>query len=420
MQFEPHPLRSAVISEVHARPYAEITPPRRVLHFAFMCNAELAEKDRNAFSSYCAERGQRGPDRNARFHKLDLANGLVRWEQHTEFITYSWGFPDNDKTPFETAATSFMQVMQGLPQPGPHLVSVDLLYTEKSLVADWKAIFDESSLTACHTAEGKALAATDFRMTTDGFIRFLVLGDNVAPVRAGALVLQLLEMETYRSLCLLGLPMAHELQPQISASEQQLAAVTSQLLEAAGIDTNRSLLQKITSLAGEIEASSSKSQYRFAASWAYYQIVRNRVEELKEEQVGELPTLSRFLERRIAPAVRTCGTVEDRQERLAEKLARAANLLRTRVDIELEQQNADILKSMNRRSDQQLRLQQTVEGLSIAAISYYVVQLLYQVLAPVLVDAVMPEKLLKAALVVVSVAVVAILVRKIRLKHTSV
>ncbi len=384
-----------------------------------MCDEELAAKDRDAFSAYCEARGQRGPEKHARFHKLDLANGSLRWEQHAEFTTYSWGFSTNDKTLFATPSSSFTHVMQGLPQPGPHLISVDLFYGEENGKVDWQGAFDASSLTACRTAEGRALVATDFRITTDGFVRILVLGKRIAPLRAGALILQLLELETYRSLCLLGLPLAHKLQPRIAESEKQLADISSYLIGATGLEANRSLLAKITALAGEIEASSSTTQFRFAASWAYYQIVRARVEDLKEEAVGEWPTLSRFLERRIAPAVRTCGSTEDRQERLADKLARAANLLRTRVDIELEQQNAEILKSMNERSHQQLRLQQTVEGLSIAAISYYVVQLLSQIISALNYQPFISEKALKAVLVIVSVAVVAMLVRRIRKRHSG-
>ena len=94
-----------------------------------------------------------------------------------------------------------------------------------------------------------------------------------------------------------------------------------------------------------------------------------------ERKVEGLPTWSSFLARRMAPAMRTCATTEERQTNLSEKLARAANLLRTRVDVELERQNRDLLKSMNERTRLQLRLQTTVEGLSVAAVSYYVVGL---------------------------------------------
>ncbi len=41
----------------------------------------------------------------------------------------------------------------------------------------------------------------------------------------------------------------------------------------------------------------------------------------------------------------------------------------------MERQNGKVLEAMNDRARQQLRLQQTVEGLSIAAISYYIVGL---------------------------------------------
>jgi uncharacterized membrane-anchored protein len=173
-------------------------------------------------------------------------------------------------------------------------------------------------------------------------------------------------------------------------------------------------------LASEIEAGSSQAQYRFGATWAYYQIVRARIADLKEVPVPGLQTLSSFMERRLAPAVRTCASVEERQEKLSDKLARAANLLRTRVDIELEQQNADLLKAMNERTRLQLRLQQTVEGLSIAAISYYVVQLALYLLGPLGVEKLPGEKWIKAVIVIGAVMAVALVVRRIRRKHAAV
>jgi uncharacterized membrane-anchored protein len=419
MNFEPHPLRSSIIGEAHARPFAEISTPRRVIHFAFATNAEAAQHDRSAFITYCLARGQRGPGPEARHYKIDMANGSLRWEQHAEFTTYSWGFtPDSvsAESDFEKPASTFSHFMQGMPQPGPHLVSIDLVYREERKIENWQKDFAANSLAASRTAEGRALVATDFRVTSDGFVRYLVLGKKLAPLRAGSLILQLLELETYRTMCLLGLPLALQLQPIIHDYEIQLADISAQLVEAREIETNRGLLAQLMALSGKIEASSAKTQFRFGASWAYYQIVRARTEELKEEQLGDWPTLSRFLERRIAPAIRTCGSVEDRQERLADKLSRAADLLRTRVDIELEQQNAEMLKAMNSRADQQLRLQQTVEGLSVAAISYYVAQLLFQLTGPLGLASASQEKWVKAGIVVFSVVCVAIMVRRHRSK----
>ncbi len=72
----------------------------------------------------------------------------------------------------------------------------------------------------------------------------------------------------------------------------------------------------------------------------------------------------------------TCRAVSARQESLSQRVARANQLLATRVDITRERQNQALLESMNRRAKAQFKLQQTVEGLSIAAITYYVVGLI--------------------------------------------
>ncbi|HVC10220.1 MAG TPA: DUF3422 family protein, partial [Burkholderiales bacterium] len=66
---------------------------------------------------------------------------------------------------------------------------------------------------------------------------------------------------------------------------------------------------------------------------------------------------------------------ERRLLELSERVARASALLATRVGVARERQNQDLLASMDRRASLQLRLQETVEGLSVAAITYYVVSL---------------------------------------------
>jgi len=190
-----------------------------------------------------------------------------------------------------------------------------------------------------------------------------------------ALVQRIIELETYRTLALLGLPEAQRLSPAIGRIEQRLSEVTEEMQRAADLGDNHRLLDDLTALAAELEAGAAASLFRFGASRAYNEIVQLRLQTIGERKVGRLPTWSSFLARRMAPAMRTCITTEERQENLSRKLARAANLLRTRVDVEVEQQNRDLLKSMNERTRLQLRLQTTVEGLSVAAISYYVVAL---------------------------------------------
>jgi uncharacterized membrane-anchored protein len=136
------------------------------------------------------------------------------------------------------------------------------------------------------------------------------------------------------------------------------------------------MLSEITRLAADLEANAALSLYRFGASRAYNEIVQERVRALAETASSGNETLGSFLDRRLAPAMRTCQSVEERQANLSRKLARATALLRSWIDVELERINSTLLNSMDRRAQLQLRLQQTVEGLSVAAISYYVVGLL--------------------------------------------
>ena len=376
-RLEPHPLRAAVLGEVHARPFTPIATPARVLLFAFQTNAEQAKADRVALQGLCKTCGLTAPKADEKHHRVCIGTTMLRWEQHSEFTTYTWELPaDAGAAPFHPAAASLASPMGLLPQPGPLLAAIDLhLIAEGAEKISPERVFDRASLAVAENSDGTALYATDFKADAGGFVRILVVDRGLGAERAGALVQRVLELETYRTFALLGLPEAQKLGPSISRIERRLAELTEEMQKTLALADNRHLLDELTALAAELEAGATGSLYRFGASRAYYEIVNLRLQTIGERKVGGLPTWTSFLARRMAPAIRTIATLEDRQANLATKLARAANLLRTRVDVELEQQNRDVLKSMNERTRLQLMLQATVEGLSVAAISYYVVGL---------------------------------------------
>jgi len=103
--------------------------------------------------------------------------------------------------------------------------------------------------------------------------------------------------------------------------------------------------------------------------------VQARIRELREERIEGMPTIAEFLERRFGPAMDTCKAVWQRHEQAAGRVARAVDLLRTRVNLAQEEDTARLLEGMNQTARSQLRLQHAVEGLSVAAISYYVLSL---------------------------------------------
>ena len=93
---------------------------------------------------------------------------------------------------------------------------------------------------------------------------------------------------------------------------------------------------------------------------------------------------------------------------------RAGELLRTRVDVQRKGQNQALLERMDRRADLQLRLQHTVEGLSVVAISYYAVGLAGYLLGPAAYAVGVDKGLLTAGLVPVIVLAVWLGMRRIR------
>ena len=175
---------------------------------------------------------------------------------------------------------------------------------------------------------------------------------------------------------LLALPVAREMGAELSRIEDNLATLNLSISEIDKDKDERELLQELSHLAAEVERHRSDTNFRFSASVAYHDLVRDRIKQLQEVPMDGVQSLQEFLERRLTPGIKTCNSVRDRLEDLSRRIHRTTSLLRTRVDLSIQEQNQHLLSSMNRRSQLQLRLQQTVEGLSVVAIGYYLLSLL--------------------------------------------
>lgn len=413
--FPAHAERRAALGEVHARPHPMLERPSVLIQLAFITEAGSAN-DVTLLLGLSRRAGVAAPGDNARHHAMGWEGGSLRWERHTEFSTYLWIGPlDADGS-----------AREGLPfdgdfhPPGPAVSGIRIELRDRTPATErLVAAFDPGSLCISLVETGKATVVTDFHQDADGMTRILVLHSGLAPERLGALCQRVMDLETYRTLAMLGLPLAQSLSIRTRRMEDRLASLTAEMRTPERRDSE-TLLSELNDLAAQLEADAASSLYRFGASRAYDGIVQERLAELDEEVVPGFDTLQAFLQRRLAPAMRTCRSVEERQANLSQKLARAANLLRTWVDVEVERQNRHLLASMNDNARAQLRLQQTVEGLSVAAVSYYVVGLVGYVAkgSGFFGHAIAPE-LVTAISVPIAVALVWWLVRKARRAHGS-
>ena len=247
-------------------------------------------------------------------------------------------------------------------------------FAAEQLLADLRA--SDRQIVISNVVDGLGWLATDFQFE-HGEMRYLLLDGGMTRRQAGRTVQRLWEIETYRLLALLGLPEAKSMAPWLRRAEDQLAGLMDRIGAARSADDEHAALEQMSSLAAAVEHSVARTAFRFGASRAYLGIVMQRIDELRERRVQGFPTLREFMERRLLPPMNTCAAMATRQDDLSARVARNSQLLRTRVDIALERQNQELLTQMNRRARQQLHLQETVEGLSVVAITYYASQLVH-------------------------------------------
>ena len=393
-----HPLRVPLAAEIHSRPPVRLEAPEVITHLAVHGrNEPLDAGDKLGLQSalladFCARFGVPAPAGNAKYFFHDFGRFRLKWECHTEFASFTVASaaaaPLASPEPFGRMPTAelpedWLLSLQGRLIVATHIVLDRASAAAEDMAPQMRQLFDTNAIVGCSASQA-AQVWTDFRIHADGFARFVVLDAGLKSLQAGRLVQRLLEIETYRVMALLGLPVAQHAAPVLNDIESELASVTRDMVasqkpgrsEEQGMQDEQDLLQQITLLASRLEQLSVDDSYRFSASQAYFGLVMARIHELRERRIEGVPTIEEFMQRRLTPAMNTCTSTARRQEVLAERIANTNSLLRTRVGIRQERQNSQILESMNTRAAQQLRLQQAVEGLSVAAISYYLVGLL--------------------------------------------
>ena len=371
-----HPQRLALHNEVHARPPEPMQAPMAISRVVMWGNREAAHASRAHLAQLLRDHHLPAPDALTNHVRVDLGAFRLRWELHTEFV--SWTFMRTvDAQVFAQAEP--MTAMQGVPQawlsqlPGECLTRLHLwLLTSATpdIHEQLPHVLREDTLVASTVAEGHGEVYTDFQLHPDGFSRMVLLTGSLTPRRQGRLVQQLLEIETYRMAALLGVPAAREASQVLADAERELAALAHAIRHAERAD-EAGLLDRLTRLAGEVEGQYAATHSRFSATRAYFELVDRRIRDIAESRMPGMQTIAEFMERRLSPARSTCDWAARRQNALSERVSRMSNLLRTRVDFEQQQSSQQLLTTMNQRQDLQLKLQSTVEGLSVAAITYY-------------------------------------------------
>lgn len=417
-----HPLRYALVNELHARPSPSIAAPATAVFLAFKEPRNAANRDRDRdqahLAALVARHGGPRPDPQGIHYQGRLGRHDLKWESHTEFVTYMAMVPGLPIRPFDPSAAAIFPEAWQDEAPGRRvaavMIQVALLPDDPSdLLPQLDGWFAQDSLAVIWVLDQSALVAGDFRIDADGFMRFAVfVRPGTGEARIGRLVHRLVELETYRAMSMLGLDRARDLGRRLNELEPRLTAILERMTDDA--QPADQLLHDLLAVSAQLEAQAVQHSFRFGANSAYEAIVQDRVAALRETRFQDRQMLTEFLRRRYQPAMRTAKSAERRLATMLERAARASELLRTRVDVERSAQNQKIMRRMDRRADLQLRLQHTVEGLSVVAISYYAVGLLAYALAPLAGLSGLDKALMVAGLTPVTVLAVWWSMRRVR------
>ncbi|WP_299849530.1 DUF3422 family protein [uncultured Roseovarius sp.] len=384
-----HPLRYALANELHARPFPSLGAPATAAYLAIKQPTDAAKRDRAADRAHLLalldRYGAPHPQPDATHYFGQLGRYMLKWESHTEFVTYMALGDGLSERPFDPRDFEVFPEDWLAEAPGQRVTSALIRVTpwesDEVLRDEISRCFVAESVAVARVLDNSAVIAGDFRIDPAGHLRFQV---SVAPGtgerRIGRIVQRLCEIETYKTMSMLGFSRVRDMGTRMGDIDGRLGRLMEEMASAS--TPADQTLGHLLDVSAELEAMVAQSSFRFGATEAYAKIVDQRIEVLREERFEGRQTFAEFMMRRFSPAMRTVTSTQARLRNMSDRALRAGNLLRTQVDVARSAQNQTLLESMNRRADLQLRLQRTVEGLSVVAISYYAVSLAGYLLYP--------------------------------------
>lgn len=382
-----HPLRRQLNDELHARKFNNFDGTGRFIRYVYFTQGD-DNKLLGDINALLKSFGLRAMGADEKFMRLEADKFAVRVERHTEFMSLS--LIDMDDKPvkglaahaFDEAAFPHLPFdkIKALGHLVFHAIWVEICQQPAKLPtsAEMEEALQGRTVAGDHVSSGGGELYAAFDIDAAGYSRMLLMNDRIAGYRMGRVMQRVIEMETYRLMALLSLPKVKYHGPVLDKIEADLRAATRTLSKvqhdedaAQNVEEADALLSKLTGLAADVEQIYSETSYRFSASLAYQDIVNARIASLKTSRLDGYQSIGGFLSKRMQPAMQSLTAFSSRIEHLSQRIARAGQLQRSQTELSLQIQNRDLLTSMNKRTSAQLRLQQTVEGLSLAALTYY-------------------------------------------------
>lgn len=379
MDFETHPRFNENYEELLNRSFFPVNGPVQIVHMTTAREEEGSAREELSHILSLCKHFEMPAELNAPFVHLVFPTFELRWERHTEFSTYSFITYDTDAAPFSR------NVLDEIPHgwlksvPGKMVSAMHLGVVDGSGDHDIETVrelLQGGKLKASSIHAGKGELWSSFCLDDLGFNRMLIINQSLSECELGRVLRALLELEAYRNMLMLALPLAQEAMANVNDMENELALLLQGFSHEQKEQDDEKFLNQISTMAASIAKYIANSRYRFDASSAYYRMMETRYTELGEGQIDQLQMVSSFVDRRLSPAMRTIEAAKMRLDDLSIRVDRTTDFIRTRIDLSLEKQNQILLQSMDKNAKLQYRLQKTVENLSVVVIAFYFLALM--------------------------------------------
>ena len=370
MAFAEHPLRRWAVNEMHLRRFAPVGTSAEIFQVVrALESAERAEEDRWLM----ADTPPFVEWNLAPRHGQGRAVGGIYflWERHTEASTITLIFPEGTS---DAVRGQYVQWMERW--PGAVVRATRVLVVPDSHDIDAELVrlkIAPTEMVCCDINAGLRLWS-DFGIHDDGYGCLLLTAGDVGEGERGRIIQRVQELGNYRNLALLGFPTVQEYGPQVDRLEQKLSEHARRVSQADQDD--ETLLNELAEISSELELIRSATGFRLSATAAYAEVAADRLASLDVQPVANYQSLTDFTERRLIPASRTCSVFRQRLSHIAERISGVMHTLDVRIDSRIKGQNLQLMRSMERSTQLQLRLQTLVEGLSVIAAAYYLTGLI--------------------------------------------
>ena len=372
--------RRQAVGEMHLRRWPQLRVPSQIVQWVL----KVEESEREAELAIIEAVTQRAEQADNPSHRAGqlTANIRVTWERHSEGTSLTIFCAEQGEDAFLDPKSSqeLKHALDWAQQvPGAIVRCTRIWIAEDDAEIEAllpKLDMNRHELVSTHigkNSDDPIRFWSDFRIKDDGFGRLLVAANGAEAGELTRQVQRLQELGNYRNRALLGLPVAQACWPKLDDAERRLRDLSTRITN--GEETDDALMGALSALSLELTAIASEISFRMDATKAYAQLVHERLEQVNPRPIEGYASLTDFTQRRFRPAMSTCEATTERVRQLALRASQLSQLLRVRIETRIENQNAQLLKSMESSTSMQVRLQQLVEGFSVVALSYYLIGL---------------------------------------------